>query len=135
MGVRTLWDDLSVIYEPGQLRVMYAQRPWTTNSERRQGHWGKRAQLTRQWREAFRHAVTLVNPPTPTRVEIDAYIWAKSGKLADCASHHPAVKAAIDGLVDAGLIPDDSPKYLSKITFHAPKRKPQDALILKVELI
>jgi hypothetical protein len=51
--------------------------------------------------------------------------------LQDVAACNPAVKAAIDGLVDAGIVPDDSPAYLRSVEFLAPM-KGRDALTLYV---
>jgi hypothetical protein len=41
--------------------------------------------------------------------------------IPDVAACFPAVKAAIDGIVDAGTIPDDDPSHLVSICFHAPE--------------
>lgn len=42
-------------------------------------------------------------------------------KRQDVAACFPAVKAAIDGVTDAGVIIDDTPDYLLTLTFHAPR--------------
>lgn len=39
----------------------------------------------------------------------------------DCAAMAPHVKACVDGLVDAGVIPNDSPDFVWAITFHRPR--------------
>ena len=36
----------------------------------------------------------------------------------DCGACYPTVKAAIDGIVDAGVIADDNPDHLLSITFY-----------------
>ncbi len=41
--------------------------------------------------------------------------------LADTGGHFPVAKACIDGLVDAGVIPDDGPEYVTQLTFKAPQ--------------
>lgn len=46
------------------------------------------------------------------------------GVLADTANHLPPCKAALDGAVDAGLIPDDTMEYVRWQTFHPPVRGP-----------
>ena len=42
------------------------------------------------------------------------------GVLADTANHLPPCKAVLDGLVDAGLICDDTPQYVGAQTFVPP---------------
>jgi hypothetical protein len=49
--------------------------------------------------------------------------------MQDTAACFPAAKAAIDGLVDSGLITDDTPDIVKTITFHAP-RTGRDGLVL-----
>ena len=38
-------------------------------------------------------------------------------RRSDVGNVYPAAKAAIDGLVDAGVIPDDNDRYVEAITF------------------
>jgi hypothetical protein len=42
--------------------------------------------------------------------------------LQDTGGCFPVVKALIDGLVDAGALIDDGPKYVTKLTFNSPER-------------
>ena len=41
--------------------------------------------------------------------------------MADTGGHFPVAKACIDGLVDAGVIPDDGPEFVRSLTFKAPQ--------------
>jgi crossover junction endodeoxyribonuclease RusA len=52
--------------------------------------------------------------------------------LPDVGACFPTVKAAIDGLVDIGVIPDDKPDHLRGLVFVAPTRGDHDALVLIV---
>ena len=45
---------------------------------------------------------------------------AKRGTHADTANHLPACKAVLDGIVDAGVIPDDSPEWVLSQCFFPP---------------
>ncbi len=71
--------------------------------------------------------------PAMLKVSVEA-TPVKSSRAAwpDVAACYPAVKAAIDGLVDAGVVPDDDPAHVSKITFHAPRIGDIDGLRLLV---
>ena len=52
--------------------------------------------------------------------------------MQDVAACVPAVKAAIDGLVDAGVLIDDAPQHLKAIVFAQPQ-KGKPALKLEIE--
>jgi hypothetical protein len=53
--------------------------------------------------------------------------------LQDVGGCLPAVKAAIDGLVDAGVLRDDSPTYLRELVFTPAVVGDVDGLMLVVE--
>jgi hypothetical protein len=56
------------------------------------------------------------------RVEIIAQPYVLSAKYRqDVGACFPHVKAAIDGLVDAGILIDDHAQIVVKLTFLAPK--------------
>jgi len=40
-----------------------------------------------------------------------------------------SAKAAIDGLVNAGVLPDDSPKYVKQVTYSQEKGKQEETII------
>ncbi len=50
----------------------------------------------------------------------------------DVGACFPAAKAAIDGLVGAGVIPDDTPDHVITLTFRAPVVGQGDGLELVV---
>ena len=94
---------------------------WTVNAERRM-HWGKRAGLVRPMREAARVEALKAQIPRLQRLGVTATPRQARGRLADVAGPYPAVKAAVDGLVDAGILPDDSPEFLASLVQTAPVR-------------
>ena len=55
----------------------------------------------------------------------------KNGRLQDVGACNPSVKAAIDGLVDASVLPDDSPEFVRSLVF-LPPRKGKDALVIYI---
>lgn len=100
-----------------QWTLTHSQRPWTANSERR-WHYQKRAAVVREWRTAFAWLARAERIPNLYRVSICAQPLALSRRWRpDVAACYPAVKAAIDGLVDAGVIPDDDDSHLTALTF------------------
>lgn len=116
------------------ITISVAGKPWTTNEERKSRHWANRARRTRAWRESFawRAKPHRAAHGTLSTATITVQPHQSRGRLADTAAHNPAAKAAIDGIVDAGLLPDDGPTHLTAITFLAPRRGP-DGLTLTIE--
>lgn len=96
--------------------LTYAKKPLTTNAERRGNRWG-RAEHVREWRDAFAWLARKQRIPRMTWIDVIAQPSQKRGPLQDTAACNPSVKAAIDGIVDAGIVPDDTGTYVRQITF------------------
>lgn len=118
-------DSEQVVY-----RLEFNQRPWTTNAERAGNRW-ERANLTRTWREAFMVLSKAEKLPEMVWVSITVEPHQKGGRLQDVGACNPAVKAAIDGIVDAGILPDDSSKFVRSLTF-LPPQNDKNSLVLYV---
>ena len=96
------------------------ERPWTANAERT-WHFQKRARVVREARERFAWLARGERIPPLQRISVAAVPLVMNRRsLPDVGACFPAVKAAVDGLVDAGIIPDDSPQYVHSISFYAP---------------
>lgn len=109
--------------------LTYERRPWTTNAERSGNRW-ERARLTREWRGDFRILALETNCPAFAWCDVEVELWHATRRgVQDTGACHPAVKAAIDGIVDAGVLLDDTPDIVRSIKFHAPKIG-RDAVIL-----
>ena len=97
------------------------RRPTTLNQERKQNNWGRRATDTKWWRTAFADAAIEAGIPQYERIHISVVPLHKNGRSPqDTAACFPAAKAAIDGLVDAGIVEDDTPNIVTRIDFYAP---------------
>lgn len=57
---------------------------------------------------------------TPVSVRVEHLRLNRSG-MPDVGAPLLAVKAVIDGLVDAGVLPGDDPRYVHRLTFEAPQ--------------
>ncbi len=94
--------------------------PLTVNEARRKGAWSFRKELA-NWREwaAAEAAGTpaLVGPVTVTVT----HLRPSRGGLPDTGAPFYAAKAVIDGLVDAGVLPEDGPAVVRRLTFEAPE--------------
>jgi hypothetical protein len=80
----------------------------------------QRHKIVQKWREHFRDQAIAQQIPLLSKVRFEIYTTFATRALQDPGNNMPAVKAAIDGLVDAGVIPNDIPEHVASITFHAP---------------
>ncbi len=62
---------------------------------------------------------------------ITVQLYKAKGVLPDLDASQPATKPAIDGLIDAGVLKDDSGEYLKGLLYLPPLKGP-DALELTV---
>lgn len=100
----------------------FSLKPITTNAERAGNRWS-RADSTRTWRELGCVYALRDKIPKAEWLSVVVIPHQMKGRLQDVAACNPSVKAVIDGVVDAGVIPDDSGKYVREIRFLPPDRK------------
>lgn len=110
--------------------VTHWDKPWTLNDERARA-WQRRHIDTREWREAFGMLARAEKMPQLRVVRVVALPLCRIANV-DAGNHYPAVKAAIDGLVDAGVLPNDGPQHVVAITMLAPKKIGRDGLRLVI---
>lgn len=112
--------------------LRYNARPWTLNVER-QGNRFQRAALVREWRAAFALLARHAHVPPLAAVEVTVTPHVRNRRsLPDTGACFGAAKASIDGLVDAGVLTDDGPDVVRRLTFLAPVVDGADALVLSV---
>lgn len=91
--------------------------PRELSSNGSHGHWSKKAAHTADYRREVQWTVNAVMP-IADRVRLSLTFCIKDGRKTqryqprDAANALSAFKAGIDGLVDAGMVPDDSAKHL-----------------------
>lgn len=121
----------------GTWTVTYEAKPWTANQDKGL-HKHQRAEKIAEWRRAFWGLARAQRIPTCRMVSITVrpYYRRWNGKFPDPASCAPAAKAGVDGLVDAGVIPDDGPRHVAWVKFlPAVMAADRDALALVVEVV
>ncbi|GAA4774392.1 RusA family crossover junction endodeoxyribonuclease [Microbacterium gilvum] len=86
------------------------KRPPLTANQRL--HWAERAQLTRMVRTA-----AMMTAPLETfeKVAVKLTWVVKDNRRRDADNIYPTFKALCDGLVDGGVVPDDTPQYMDKL--------------------
>ena len=76
-------------------------------------HWRPKADLTKTWRRAALVAARGARLPTGLgKVHIEIRVVKPTRRAYDAHNLTPTAKACIDGLVDYGLVPDDSNDFL-----------------------
>lgn len=93
-------------------------------------HWRTRARITKALREAAEKSALDAHIPPQERITIQAVLHPHDKRRRDAHNWYPSFKAAIDGVVDAGVIPDDDDKHLISIevVLGSPVRHTQIAL-------
>lgn len=115
------------------LRLIY-EGPLSTVNARRRMHYqavGRENRGIREWAGlAARHQWT--GGPAET-VTIEFVQTTTTRRMPDPDACQGASKPIIDGLVDAGVIPDDTGTHVESITYHAPEHTGTPALICLVK--
>jgi hypothetical protein len=115
----------------GPLVLRHEARPWTLNVERQGNRW-KRAALVKEWRAQFAVLAAGTDRFEAITVTVQPELRNRAA-MPDTGACFGAAKAAIDGLVDAGVIVEDGPKVVRRLTFLAPIVTGVDALVVTVE--
>src|SRR5690606_16544581 len=88
---------------------------WTSNTRFR--HWAVEAKHKKAAREKARRAAESAGLPVFRRAHVTAWIgYPRNGK-ADPSNVAPVVKAALDGMTDAGVWEDDDSEHVTAVTY------------------
>ena len=111
--------------------VIPAPAMFINSNDRR--HRMAEAKLTKAWRQAAYVACRNIGPLN-WPVQITVEVWKPRANRYDPGNLYPTAKACLDGIVDAGLLPDDSYKQV-----HGPDMrhggKGEASLVLKIREI
>jgi hypothetical protein len=118
---------------PKVITLRHEARPWTLNVERQGNRW-KRAALVKEWRTKFAELAIGAAPMHAVAVIAQPELRNRAA-MPDTGACIGAVKAAIDGLVDAGVLVEDGPAVVRSLTFLAPVVTGTDALEIEVQEI
>lgn len=112
------------------ITLSFKRPPLTAND--RHG-WQQKAGITKQVRqEAFWRARAARLPKNLAHAEVGLTWVPCDRRRRDVDNIVPTLKALCDGLVDFGLVPDDTPEYMTKHmpTITAPDGNPRMALTI-----
>lgn len=111
--------------------LTHRAKPWTVNAERSSNRW-RRAEMVDEWRGVFHLLALEAKVPALTDGVVVATQTCRTKKRPDAGSCYGAVKAAVDGLVDAGVFVDDGPDIVRTIVMHGATTTGEDSLTLTV---
>lgn len=114
----------AVVDELGRLQVtdrsvivLFGQPADLMSMNHRHTHWAHRHRQTRDWRAAAGWAAASTvpgnGPLAPAWVQV--HLPVPTNGRRDPANYSPTTKAIVDGLVDAHLWPDDTPKWVTTL--------------------
>jgi len=112
-----------------ELLIRVPLRAWSLNEER-SAHWSAGRARTRETRGYLAWALAGRDLPTfrePVEIEAQSY-----GVRFDAGNDLPTVKAAVDVLVDMGVLEDDRAEYVRRLILNAPVPGGEPALELRV---
>ncbi len=119
-----------------RLTVDALGRPLTANRVRRIVNRHQLAALTCAWHDA---GTVLARANRIPRLDgVHVYAWGRypdGRSLPDADAVAPAVKAVVDGIVAAGVLPDDKPPHVQAVTYCAPVVAPGLPPALVVRLV
>lgn len=75
-------------------------------------HHAPKARITAALREAGKDAALQAEVPCLERAHVYGILCPGNRRRRDPGNWYPSFKAAVDGLVDAGILPDDDDKHL-----------------------
>ena len=115
------------------IRLELPGRPFTVNASHRM-HAQVRAKAIREWRSAGYAAAVEAGVPALGPTRVTAWQLVKDRRsLPDVGACYEAVKAAVDGVRDAGAWADDDPAHVPVIELRAPEVAGRDALVVVLE--
>lgn len=98
-------------------------------------HWAKKARITRQLRDTACWLARHQKIPTLRCARIIAEYRPPDRRRRDPANWSPSAKAAVDGLVDAGVLPDDDARHLVGPDMRIGQATPRGQLVLRIHEI
>ena len=102
------------------------------NANDRDSHWARRRRITGALREAAAWLARQQRIPPLARARITAVYEPPDRRRRDAPNWYPRFKAAIDGLVDAKVLTDDSDRYVTALEMKCGERFPRGRIVLHI---
>lgn len=106
---------------------------WMSANDRM--HWAAKAKRTAAVRELAAAVAVAAGVPRMMQVHVCAFVGYPSRRKADPPNAYPTVKAALDGITDAGVWEDDDSEHVVAVEFRRdPKSSPKGTHTLRLVL-
>ena len=102
------------------LKLPYQKPPLNMNQRL---HWAKKARLTKNVRSSAYFLARSQRIPAYRHIKVQLHYVPRDNRRRDPSNLIATQKPLVDGLVTAGVVPDDTPKY---VTEAMPKIHPAD---------
>lgn len=96
---------------PDGTALISIEAPCSLLNANHRRHFRVKARMVKAWRRAARQAAEGM-PALPTPVHVTVMVHRHNRASYDAGNYAPTAKAALDGIVDAGLLPDDRNEYV-----------------------
>ncbi|HEY6798143.1 MAG TPA: hypothetical protein VI248_25985 [Kineosporiaceae bacterium] len=96
-----------------------AKPPLTLNVGRQRGEWARRKELA-EWRKWAKEYAEGIDPIAGPVAVTAVHLRKTHASMPDVGAPILAVKAVIDGLVDAHVLPGDGPDIVQSLLFEQP---------------
>lgn len=94
-----------------RLELPWSRPPLTSNMR---PHWAERHRLTAEIRRSVGWLARAAHIPAADHVTV-GLVWAPGdNRRRDVDNLVPTLKVAADALIDAGVVPDDTPRWMTK---------------------
>lgn len=92
------------------IRLPYTKPPLAMNDRM---HWAKKAAITREVRSTTAVLAQVLHIPACERIHVTLHYVPRDARRRDNEGLVATQKPCIDALVDAGIVPDDAPEYVT----------------------
>lgn len=106
-----------------ELKLPYQKPPLSLNTRM---HWAPKAKLTRELRDTAHVLAKAARIPKQQAIILTLHYVPRQNRRRDPSNLLGTQKPLLDGLVDAGIIPDDCPPYVEERmpVIHAASKSP-----------
>lgn len=92
------------------IRLPYSTPPLTLNGRM---HWAKKAAITKEVRSTTAVLAQVLHIPACGRIHVTLHYVPRDARRRDPEGLVATQKPCLDGLVDARIVPDDTPEFVS----------------------